>query len=391
MSNPRDDHYYHAAVSKSNKTPPLGDSQSSGFFQTGQGGRTVLPPLSSAFPTSLFPGPVSSYSNHQSYTQPRSSPSRCDYNPAVYNQWVSSPNNSASTQMPSSFAYYETHDSRYPSHSQEYYSSYTSRPSVTPSETPTPDSRKLPPLNTSASTPPSRDERWAANPYPQTGYGQVGGSSGSTDIRSTATYPHPYPTYPATGPGNNAYAYDMTVADSRGQQLPHTYPQAQNTSPQVSPPSYTPPISPTTGSDEPTIKKKRKRADAQQLKILNETYARTPFPSTEERLALARQLDMSARSVQIWFQNKRQQTKQTRQSSSAQSHQGYTLTSDMTSEESRHSMRSTPYDPSGNQSHVPRSSPEVHTSPTLTSSHRRVPRPQETVPVDPRKQWPRYS
>ena len=51
---------------------------------------------------------------------------------------------------------------------------------------------------------------------------------------------------------------------------------------------------------EPTIKKKRKRADARQLEVLNATYARTAFPSTEERANLAKQLDMSARSVQIW-------------------------------------------------------------------------------------------
>ena len=52
---------------------------------------------------------------------------------------------------------------------------------------------------------------------------------------------------------------------------------------------------------EPVIKKKRKRADARQLEMLNATYARTAFPSTEERAALAKDLDMSARSVQIWL------------------------------------------------------------------------------------------
>lgn len=52
---------------------------------------------------------------------------------------------------------------------------------------------------------------------------------------------------------------------------------------------------------EPAIKKKRKRADARQLEMLNATYARTAFPSTEERAALAKELDMSARSVQIWL------------------------------------------------------------------------------------------
>ena len=51
---------------------------------------------------------------------------------------------------------------------------------------------------------------------------------------------------------------------------------------------------------EPTIKKHRLRADARQLEVLNATYNRTAFPSTEERGALAIQLDISARSVQIW-------------------------------------------------------------------------------------------
>jgi homeobox protein YOX1/YHP1 len=54
-------------------------------------------------------------------------------------------------------------------------------------------------------------------------------------------------------------------------------------------------------SPEPTIKKKRKRADARQLEALNRMYNRTAFPSTEERLQLARELDMSPRSVQIWL------------------------------------------------------------------------------------------
>jgi homeobox protein YOX1/YHP1 len=61
---------------------------------------------------------------------------------------------------------------------------------------------------------------------------------------------------------------------------------------------------------EPTIRKKRKRADARQLEALNRMYARTAFPSTEERQQLARNLDMSARSVQIWFQNKRRARRQ---------------------------------------------------------------------------------
>ena len=82
--------------------------------------------------------------------------------------------------------------------------------------------------------------------------------------------------------------------------------------------------------DFPAVKKKRKRADAAQLKILNEVFDRTAFPTTEERQELAKKLDMTPRSVQIWycqatdklrftderlharFQNKRQEAQQSR-------------------------------------------------------------------------------
>lgn len=54
-------------------------------------------------------------------------------------------------------------------------------------------------------------------------------------------------------------------------------------------------------SEELAIKKKRKRADANQLKVLNEVYDRNPFPPTAERESLAVQLGMTPRSVQIWY------------------------------------------------------------------------------------------
>lgn len=50
----------------------------------------------------------------------------------------------------------------------------------------------------------------------------------------------------------------------------------------------------------PPQKPKRRRADANQLRVLNEVYARTAFPSTEERIELGRRLGMSPRQVQIW-------------------------------------------------------------------------------------------
>ncbi|KAK9711175.1 hypothetical protein K7432_007967 [Basidiobolus ranarum] len=54
------------------------------------------------------------------------------------------------------------------------------------------------------------------------------------------------------------------------------------------------------------VKPKRKRANANQLKVLNQLFQQTFFPSTELRIELGKQLGMSPRTVQIWFQNKRQ-------------------------------------------------------------------------------------
>ncbi|CAO3647523.1 unnamed protein product [Mucor hiemalis] len=57
--------------------------------------------------------------------------------------------------------------------------------------------------------------------------------------------------------------------------------------------------------DEP-VKAKRKRASPSQLSVLNRVFQQTFFPSTELRMELGKQLGMSPRTVQIWFQNKRQ-------------------------------------------------------------------------------------
>jgi hypothetical protein len=59
-------------------------------------------------------------------------------------------------------------------------------------------------------------------------------------------------------------------------------------------------------NEEPSIKAKRKRASPNQLVVLNRIFNQTYFPSTEIRVQLGKQLGMSPRAVQIWFQNKRQ-------------------------------------------------------------------------------------
>jgi hypothetical protein len=58
--------------------------------------------------------------------------------------------------------------------------------------------------------------------------------------------------------------------------------------------------------DNEPVKAKRKRASPSQLIVLNRVFEQTFFPSTELRMELGMQLGMSPRTVQIWFQNKRQ-------------------------------------------------------------------------------------
>ncbi|ORX52043.1 homeobox-domain-containing protein [Hesseltinella vesiculosa] len=57
------------------------------------------------------------------------------------------------------------------------------------------------------------------------------------------------------------------------------------------------------------LKSKRKRASPAQLRVLNHVFNHTCFPSTELRMQLSKQLDMPPRTIQIWFQNKRQALK----------------------------------------------------------------------------------
>ncbi|PPQ77184.1 hypothetical protein CVT25_011030 [Psilocybe cyanescens] len=331
MTSSNKDRFY-PTVGKSRRSSP-GDSQNSHgvLFQTGQGGRPVLPPLANSHPTSRLTVPAG-YSNP--YTQPRSAPNKLGYelNPQVL---YGGPYQAtgASPQFPTGFPNYEMHD-RYSS-PQPSYPTYPSR-SSTPNMLNPVDSRRLPPLTTS--TPPM--ERWQQPSFiPQQNNGFFGNS-----IRSpTASYPPAYVAY-SSGNHNNSYPYHMQpthdhVSSMNPQGHGHghghghapmfddvsrldprsTSPYSRGSGSSHPPPprSYSPPpVSPTSPGEEPTIKKKRKRADAAQLKVLNETYSRTAFPSTEERIALAKMLDMSARSVQIWFQNKRQSMRQTNRQSS---------------------------------------------------------------------------
>ncbi|KAI5481867.1 homeobox protein OTX [Pseudohyphozyma bogoriensis] len=68
------------------------------------------------------------------------------------------------------------------------------------------------------------------------------------------------------------------------------------------------------GKEEAGPAKKRSRTltTAHQTAVLNALLAKTRFPSTETREEVGQQIGMSARRVQIWFQNRRQSQKRAR-------------------------------------------------------------------------------
>ena len=155
----------------------------------------------------------------------------------------------------------------------------------------------------------SRDERWPPNHY--------GGTSAANRVPETvfspvASYPTPsfhYPPQHHTQGMLHEARFSLPVDTStspstgtvrRGPASVERTPTTTRSAHTVSPYSRHPPAS-VTLPDHPPPKKKRKRADAEQLRVLNEVYARTAFPSTEERQDLASRLGMSPRSVQIWY------------------------------------------------------------------------------------------
>ncbi|TFY60540.1 hypothetical protein EVG20_g7381 [Dentipellis fragilis] len=293
MSVPRDT-YYLDPYGRQQRSPPAGDSHN-GSSMPVQGRRIVLPSLTEAFPTVNLP--VSgNYPGH--YAQQRSTPVSYDPTSGYGHYTYGTP---AAQQQPTSYNTYQQRDPRYTQ--QAYSAAYQGRSSP---PVPTDPRHHLPPLSV-----PNQ-----ASYYTQSG-AQV--SAAMNNVRSPqAAYPPSYPQYQSmqsTGYPTTSAARTVTQAAPPYQQG-HANVERTSTSRSVASAPYArgAPAIPSVEYDiddrEPSIKKKRKRADAHQLAILNDTYNRTAFPSTEERAELARKLDMTARSVQIWFQNKRQSMRQ---------------------------------------------------------------------------------
>ncbi|RKP37160.1 homeobox domain-containing protein, partial [Dimargaris cristalligena] len=55
--------------------------------------------------------------------------------------------------------------------------------------------------------------------------------------------------------------------------------------------------------------KHRQRTTRKQFKALEEVFVLDPKPSASQRRELGERLNMSARSVQVWFQNRRAKEK----------------------------------------------------------------------------------
>ncbi|KAF5322724.1 hypothetical protein D9619_001985 [Psilocybe cf. subviscida] len=324
------------AAPRSRRSPPIDayGPQHSHFFQTGQGGRTILPPLANRESSSSSRPPTvpQNYVAHP-YNQPRATTITPQ---SLYGYQQST---GASPQFPTAFSNYEIHGTH------ERYSPQPTYPSFSRAGTPNLGGgsvdRRLPPLSTS---PVPQGDRWQQPSYmPQQ---QPQAYHGNTIRSPAASYPNAYGYNTVSQASHYQYhgQQDHLPMNQHGHgifdDLARLEPRSntpygrssQSThvshSSHISPPprSYSPPPVSPVSPEEPTIKKKRKRADAAQLKVLNETYNRTAFPSTEERLALAKMLDMSARSVQIWFQNKRQSMRQTnRQTASSSAHHPFSM------------------------------------------------------------------
>ncbi|TFL02465.1 hypothetical protein BDV98DRAFT_592151 [Pterulicium gracile] len=363
MSAARSNEYYNS-YHGSRRSPQAGELQTGGFFQSDSGGQNiVLPPITTVFPTSLFS--AGAYGGVH-YSQPRAtagSPGRnYDTNPMVYTSYPSSisSTNYHYDQDYSAYSQYNTHTTPRSMANHSFDSSRRHGTTPASSLAIAVEDRGWPESFANAShggggavyspmasypqhytnhtqhelysfhTLPDHETAYAVDPrIHHTSHSSSTHRSSGTPARSTD--PHLSSAHRSSTPARTIDPHSSSAIRSS---TPSRAVDPRNPSPgRSSIPSPTSPTYPghnhpdaSLRAQESAIKKKRRRADANQLKILNEVWERTAFPSTEERAELAKRLDMSPRSVQIWFQNKRQNMRQTsRGGSTATPHQPFAV------------------------------------------------------------------
>ncbi|KAI8138985.1 hypothetical protein BJV82DRAFT_673093 [Fennellomyces sp. T-0311] len=100
--------------------------------------------------------------------------------------------------------------------------------------------------------------------------------------------PLDYPMYPTYAPGEPSNEYSVPRQQHPQQRQPSTS---------------------TTTSESTPPPRKRTRATPEQLAVLEKTFSVNPSPNNRVREQLSRELGMSERSIQIWFQNRRAKVK----------------------------------------------------------------------------------
>jgi hypothetical protein len=165
-----------------------------------------------------------------------------------------------------------------------------------------PTTLPLPRINVPENHP--RDDRWPQHPYggtsgnraPETVFSPIASYPAGTSFQ----YPPQHPTQGMLPDTRFSLPINPPTSSSTGA-VRRGPVSVERTATRSSAHTTTPYSRSDIPSDHPPPKKKRKRADAEQLRVLNEVYARTAFPSTEERQELAIKLNMTPRSVQIWY------------------------------------------------------------------------------------------
>jgi homeobox protein YOX1/YHP1 len=249
MRSPKDDGFY-GSYGTARRSTLGADSKISGLFRTGQG-RLVLPPLSSI---SRYSG--QHFENHFSISRPIQT---------TYSLVCLAPVQHSHQHLPA----LACHDLYGPRHGDLQYPSASVSRILAPSRASFTDEIYLP----------TRSYRSQYSPY------QIPQQPSYYPERSSDTRNTHFPTA----------SYNWLSHAPIGPQSPHPCSIATSQSAVYGAGAVAAP------TEEPIIKKKRKRADPTQLLVLNAVYQRTPFPSTDEREWLAVQLDMPARSVQIWY------------------------------------------------------------------------------------------